>query len=295
MANPQPEDGHIDIANGIAEALCRTNLSPYESQVLWFVFRKTYGWHKSVDHIPLSQISAATRIAKPNILRTLRSLVRRRIITRQGSLVGFQKDYDLWLPEARRCPVSDPASALPPSSPQTHPSLTFPRTRESAGPSEETSLSPRTPSSRQTTLSPQITPVISGDNKPLSPQIPSKETTKETHQKKRRAPSPGKRATDPRVTQIMAAISSRVGYSIPFYAKEAAAVKRALGTYSLEQFLACWGELNKSPFWQGKWLPLTQVVQNLGEFTKGRLRNAPTRNGTPLPTRYTRPEDVEQD
>lgn len=93
----------------------------------------------------------------------------------------------------------------------------------------------------------------------------------------------------------MAAISRRVGYPIIPYAKEAAAVKRALGTYSPEEFLACWEQLKKDRFWQNKWLPLAKVVESLGEFTKGRLSNAATRNSTPLPTRYTRPEDVDQD
>jgi len=33
-ANPQAEDGHIDIANEIAEALMKVNLSAYESRIL---------------------------------------------------------------------------------------------------------------------------------------------------------------------------------------------------------------------------------------------------------------------
>ncbi len=288
MANPQPEDGHIDIANGIAEALCRTSLSSYESRVLWFIFRKTYGWHKESDNIPLSQICAASGIAKPNVIRTLKSLDRRRIITRQGRLIGFQKDYDLWVlpPSSRKreymaLSEEKPLSLQTPLSPETTPSPVY---------SPSPSLSP------QTTLSPKTTTVIYPDNKTLSPEIPSKETTKETCQKKK-GPRPSKEGrADPRVIEIMAAISSRVGYQIPLYAKEAAAVKHALKQgYSSEQFLACWEILKKDPFWQNKWLPLTKVVENLGEFTKGRLHSGPTKTSIRLPTHYTRPEDVDQD
>ena len=43
MANPQSENGHIDIANEIGEALSRINFSAYESRILWVIWRKTYG------------------------------------------------------------------------------------------------------------------------------------------------------------------------------------------------------------------------------------------------------------
>jgi phage replication O-like protein O len=46
MANPQRENGHIDIANEIAEALARTNLSAYQMRVMWAIWRKTWGWQK---------------------------------------------------------------------------------------------------------------------------------------------------------------------------------------------------------------------------------------------------------
>jgi len=54
MANPQPEDGHIDIANEIAEKLARTQLSGTEHKIIWAIWRKTWGWHKKEDRISLS-------------------------------------------------------------------------------------------------------------------------------------------------------------------------------------------------------------------------------------------------
>ena len=44
MASPQREDGHLDLANDIVEKLAKTQLSGYESRILWALLRKTWGW-----------------------------------------------------------------------------------------------------------------------------------------------------------------------------------------------------------------------------------------------------------
>ncbi|MBA7554707.1 hypothetical protein ES705_47338 [subsurface metagenome] len=79
MANPQRENGHVDIANEIVEALAKTHLSSYESQVLWVIFRKTYGWHKKEDWITNTQISNMT-----GIKRKERHLYKRNYYKRKG-------------------------------------------------------------------------------------------------------------------------------------------------------------------------------------------------------------------
>ena len=96
MANPQREDGHVDIANEIVEALAKTYLSSYESQVLWAIFRKTYGWHKKKDWITGTQLTEITGIVKSHISRTLKKLVKRNMIVKNGEGLSFQKDYDKW-------------------------------------------------------------------------------------------------------------------------------------------------------------------------------------------------------
>ncbi len=96
MANPQKENGHIDIANEIAEALARTNLSGYENRYLWVLWRKTYGWHKKEDIISNSQFSDLTGIKRPHIWRTEKVLIQRNIVTKNGNLLGFNKDYTQW-------------------------------------------------------------------------------------------------------------------------------------------------------------------------------------------------------
>lgn len=105
--NPQAEEGHVDIANSIVEALCRVQLSGYESRVLWALFRKTYGWHKKEDRISLTQFQVLTGLPIPKISNTLNRLVLRKMVrvaeNGNGKVksYGFQKVFTLWqdLPE----------------------------------------------------------------------------------------------------------------------------------------------------------------------------------------------------
>ena len=96
MANPQREDGHVDIANEIIEALAKVHFSSYEIQVLWVIFRKTYGWHKKEDWITNTQISKMTGIAETHVSRTIKILIQRNLIIKNDRKLAFQKDYDKW-------------------------------------------------------------------------------------------------------------------------------------------------------------------------------------------------------
>ena len=92
------EDNFTQVPNEIIETLARVNLNSYESRVLWFIIRKTCGWHKDIDWISLSQLSEGTLIEKPNISRTINSLVKRNIIVRLVKKhMGIQADYCKWL------------------------------------------------------------------------------------------------------------------------------------------------------------------------------------------------------
>jgi len=99
-ANPQAEDGHIDIANEIAEALARINISGYEYRILWALWRKTYGWHKKVDRISVTQFEKMTGLDRRNVARTLSRLIKRKLVVKfDNSFIatyGFQKDYSKW-------------------------------------------------------------------------------------------------------------------------------------------------------------------------------------------------------
>jgi phage replication O-like protein O len=80
MANPQREDGHIDIANEIAEAFAKNFPGHGEAQVLWAILRKTYGWHKKSDLISISQIQQLTGLSRSRIIECLQNLEAKNMI-----------------------------------------------------------------------------------------------------------------------------------------------------------------------------------------------------------------------
>lgn len=99
MVSPQIENGYLKLANEIVDALYKINLSAYESRILWFIFRKTYGWNKKSDCISYSQFEE-TGINRRHIGRALKQLKERKIVNVSGS--GYklhytlQKDYTKW-------------------------------------------------------------------------------------------------------------------------------------------------------------------------------------------------------
>ena len=109
MANPQAENGHVDIANEIMDHLAKIRIPGEARQVLDFILRKTYGWHKKEDRISLSQFVDGTGLNKPHICNAIQKLLYMRLITKKGNdtitekgndwtIYEFQKDFDEWLP-----------------------------------------------------------------------------------------------------------------------------------------------------------------------------------------------------
>lgn len=219
MAKPQAEDGHIDIANEIAEALCRINLSAYESRVLWALWRKTYGWHKKSDRISYTQWEELTGLGRWHIARTIKKLIGRNIITCRGNKYNleysFQKDYEQWRNSTNR-----------------HDLL----------PKEVTAL----PIGVTKKLLPLLEkPLPKEVTKSLPKEVNTKEK-KETIQKKRG--NALKRSTNPVIGELFKEMRSFFGYPdeidqdpIPNYGKEGKAIKRMLDRgFTSEEILACW-------------------------------------------------------
>ena len=96
MAGPQCEDGYTRIANELLEAMCQIHLSGSEWRVLHYIIRKTYGWQKKQDDIPISQIVSGTVLVRRVVLRCLARLKERNIVIRQRSMTMLQKDYKVW-------------------------------------------------------------------------------------------------------------------------------------------------------------------------------------------------------
>jgi len=122
MANPKVENGHIDIANEIADKLCRYRLPGQEWQILWVIIRQTWGWlsepnnkhskKKSMDKIPLNQFVKETGIDKRKCKKLLNSLLEKKIIKRgvqkDTSIIvsyGIQSNFDKWKAVSKRTPV----------------------------------------------------------------------------------------------------------------------------------------------------------------------------------------------
>jgi len=146
MADVQP-DKFIKINPNVMEALAKIRIPGEARQVLDFIIRKTWGWHKKEDRIPLSQFVLGTNLKKPNILRALSKLITMNLIiikkdNANGHKYIFNKDFEMWKP-----------------------------------------LSKKITSGKA--LSKKITSVIKKDNKSLSKKIPSKDTTKDIYSKDR--------------------------------------------------------------------------------------------------------------
>lgn len=102
MASPQREDGHLDIANELAEAFARLRLNGSQSSLVWVILRRTYGWNKKMDTIGLMQFVEATGLSKKLVSRELQRLASRNIIVVWGDnnhakQYGIQKDYSRWI------------------------------------------------------------------------------------------------------------------------------------------------------------------------------------------------------
>ena len=117
MASPQTENGYIRIANDVLDALCKVRIPGEARQILDCIIRKTYGFNKKSDGIPLSQFAEMTGISRRNCLRALKKLEEMnliRVIKKDNMLLSkkttpvvkkdnsnwniyeFIKDFDKW-------------------------------------------------------------------------------------------------------------------------------------------------------------------------------------------------------
>lgn len=124
MANPQKEAGHIRIANDLWEALIKIRIPGEARQCLDFIIRKTWGFGKKEDQIPLSQFCEATGMTKTHAANSLAKLKKMNLIfiteknNYKGNLYKFNKDFDTWKPLPKK------------GTTQPYPKKGIPRTRK---------------------------------------------------------------------------------------------------------------------------------------------------------------------
>ena len=106
MANPQAENGHVDLAHEIIEAMARYRIPGEQMQCVLVVWRKTYGWHKTEDAISLSQFVQMTGLKRPAVVRALNALNRKNIIIKKDnesiSIYKFNKNFETWQPLSKK-------------------------------------------------------------------------------------------------------------------------------------------------------------------------------------------------
>ncbi|BCL70547.1 hypothetical protein TUMSATVNIG1_25100 [Vibrio nigripulchritudo] len=93
--------GFFSIPNELADKLCSTRLSDQEHRVLFAVMRRTIGYHKLVDWVSLEQLHEMTDIKKPNLSKTIKTLLERRILVREGRKLGINPTVSEWVNKAR--------------------------------------------------------------------------------------------------------------------------------------------------------------------------------------------------
>jgi len=82
------EGNYTAVPNEVVEALMTTNLTAYESRVLNYIFRKTFGWHKSTDQISQRKIERNTGIDRRTVRKILQRLKKRKILLNKPFVKG---------------------------------------------------------------------------------------------------------------------------------------------------------------------------------------------------------------
>ena len=104
MASPQHENGHLKIADDLVVAICRERFSAAQLKILLAVMNMTYRVNKTKASISPDDLRYATGEKRYTIETELDKLIHRKVVYLQHltngiRVIGFQKDYDMWLPK----------------------------------------------------------------------------------------------------------------------------------------------------------------------------------------------------
>ncbi|MBU0635019.1 MAG: replication protein [Candidatus Omnitrophica bacterium] len=99
-ANPQVEDGYVQIANELMDAIISYPFKNSELKIVLTIIRKTYGWKKKKDRLSFSQISKLSRVSIRHTKRVIKNLVLDNVILKEkianNNILGLNKDYYSW-------------------------------------------------------------------------------------------------------------------------------------------------------------------------------------------------------
>lgn len=101
MANPQTENGFTKIANEILEKLSLYGINGSEYRIILLVIRKTYGFGKKKDKISLTQFQKGTLMNRAQAVKTIKTLVCKRILLKENNGYIFNKNWEQWVVHKR--------------------------------------------------------------------------------------------------------------------------------------------------------------------------------------------------
>lgn len=98
MANPQPENGFVKLANEIWNEIIRRDFSKRQKDIILFIWRLSYGCQKKTAIIPKLKDFELCGIGYQNIRKELDYLVSCRVISwdTEDNLFTVNKDYEQW-------------------------------------------------------------------------------------------------------------------------------------------------------------------------------------------------------
>lgn len=100
---PQLEDGHVQIANELYEAIILSPLTLREMRVVMAVIRLTYGWNRKQARVTSGLLAKLTGLHSSRVAKVLSGLIEKRVILRHGgsrSPISINKHYTEWLLDA---------------------------------------------------------------------------------------------------------------------------------------------------------------------------------------------------
>jgi len=99
-ANPRVEDGYVQIANELIDAMISYPFKNSELKIVLIIIRKTYGWKKKKDRLSFSQISKLSRVSIRHTKRVIKKLVLDNVVLKEkianNNILGLNKDYYSW-------------------------------------------------------------------------------------------------------------------------------------------------------------------------------------------------------
>lgn len=105
MATPQIENGYTKIANELLGEMIKLHLSGNEWSILHCVMRKTWGWNKKEDRISFTQFEKETDLIRSSVGRAILVLTQRNILlvdkSKSVNIYRINKDYSQWIDSSK--------------------------------------------------------------------------------------------------------------------------------------------------------------------------------------------------